>query len=140
MRPGGKLMSKWKIDMWIDECAMKPIRAFSPSAINKDLNIDVATIFERLLKLTEDDKLILSWRIICPDCFRQIGIYENQNIIPRYVECMECGERETTKDMIYPLFSIKDDYKKELMSQKKTSKPCQSLVFARAKSKFQMCH
>ena len=39
-------MSKWKIDNWIEECALKPIEYFSPTAIQKDLDIEINQIFD----------------------------------------------------------------------------------------------
>lgn len=133
-------MSKWQIDRWVDKCALKPIKAFSPTAVQKDLGIDITTIFKRLLMLVEDGKLEISWRIICPNCFRQIVIIKNKNIIPRYVECYECGEQEVTPEMIYPLFSVKNEYKNDLRSQKKTSNWNQPLVFARRRRTLEINH
>mgnify|MGYP000857558090 CR=1 FL=1 len=120
-------MSKWKIDNWVDECAFKPIKYFAPTAVQKDLQMDLNVIFDRLLKLADDGKLLISWRIVCPECFRPLGIFSDTNIIPRYVECLECEEQEVTKDMIYPLFSISDEYKQEVTSQKKLKHSVQGL-------------
>lgn len=116
------MMSKWKIDKWIEECALNPIAAFSPTAVQKDINMGIEEIFIRLLQLVGDEKLKIGWRIVCPNCFRQVEIIENKDIIPRFVDCLECGEIEVSEDMVYPLFSINPDYKKEILSQKKTSK------------------
>lgn len=133
-------MSKWEIDRWIDECALKPIKAFSPTAIQKDLEMDLNFIFDRLMTLVSDEKLKLSWRIVCPNCFRSIDICDSKDIIPRYIECWDCGETEVTKDMVYPLFSINDEYKQEIIKQKKTQFESHPLLFSRRKRARPLCH
>lgn len=105
------MSEKWEIDQWIDDRALKPIRVFYPTSIQKDLNIDMDTIFRRLLELVQDGKLEIAWRVVCPYCFRQLGIYKEHESIPRFLECYECGEHEITKDMIFPLFSITEEYR-----------------------------
>ena len=77
--------------------ALKPIEYFSPTAIQKDLDIEINQIFDRLMFLVNDEKLKLSWRIVCPFCFRQVDICNNNDVLPRYVDCWECGEIEVTK-------------------------------------------
>jgi hypothetical protein len=132
-------MSKWQIDEWVDQSALKPIKFFSPTSIQRDLDLDINEIFERLIMLVKDGKLEISWRIVCPTCFRDLGIYNNTNLIPRFAECLECGKQEITKDMVFPLFSINYEYKNYIIAQKKTSKGMQVLVFARRR-KMQRSH
>jgi len=133
-------MSKWEIDNWIDECALKPIKYFSPTAIQKDLGMDINYIFDRLMILVNDEKLKLSWRIVCPICFRQLDICNNTDSIPRYINCWECGEIEVTRDMVYPLFRIDDEYKQEVINQKKTQGGNYPLLFSRRKRTRILCH
>lgn len=116
------MMSKWKVDKWVEECAVKPIVAFSPTAVQKDVNMSIEEIFARLLQLVQDGRLRIRWRIVCPNCFRQIEIVDNKDCVPRFVDCWQCGEIEVMEDMIYPLFVIDPEYKKEILSQKKLQK------------------
>lgn len=132
-------MSKWEIDKWVDECAVKGVKAFSPTAVQKDLKMDINDIFDRLMFLVNDGKLNLSWRIVCPICFRQVNVCNNRDNIPRYINCWECGEIEVTKDMVYPLFAINDEYKQEITKQKKTPAEGSPLLFSRRK-RWIMCH
>lgn len=124
-------MSKWKIDKWVEECALKPIVAFSPTSVQKDVGMSIDDVFIRLLQLVDDERLKIQWRIVCPDCFRQIEIIEDKDFVPRFVDCWECGEVEVTKEMLYPLFIIDVDYKKEILSQKKTVKT--EILYSRRK-------
>lgn len=133
------MMSKWRIDKWVEECALKPIVAFSPTAVQKDINMSIEEIFIRLLQLVEDERLRIRWRIVCPNCFRQIEIIENKNFVPRFVNCWECGEIEVTEEMLYPLFVVDPKYKKEILSQKKTPKS-EIMYSGRKRNVYQMCH
>jgi hypothetical protein len=109
-------MNKWLVDDWVNKCALKPIKFFSPTSIQRDLDLDINEIFERLIMLVEDNKLEISWRVVCPSCFRDLGIYNSANLIPRYINCIECGEQIVTEDMIFPLFSINKEYREYIGS------------------------
>jgi len=111
-------MDKWLIDNWVNECALKPIKYFTPTSVEKDTGISFEEVFKRLIELVNDNKLELYWCIVCPICLRQLGICKNTHLIPRYVDCMECGEQEVTEDMIFPLFSINKEYREYVRSQK----------------------
>ncbi|AAM25225.1 hypothetical protein M2349_000319 [Caldanaerobacter subterraneus subsp. tengcongensis MB4] len=121
-------MNKWLVDDWVNECALKPIKYFTPTAIEKDTGISLEEVFERLMELVNDNKLELYWRIVCPVCFRQLYIYKSTDRIPRYIDCVECGKQQVTEDMIFPLFSISNEYREHIKSLKKTFN---TLVYAR---------
>lgn len=117
------MFEKWEIDHWVDDRALKPIKAFHPTAIQKDLDVDLNTIFIRLLELVQDGKLEIMWRVVCPNCFRQLGIYKGHESIPCFSECPECGEQEVTKDIIFPLFSVTEEYRNAVKKNKNYQKP-----------------
>ena len=111
-------MDKWLVDDWINKCALKPIKYFTPTLVEKDTGMNLHEVFERLMELVNDNKLELYWRIVCPTCFRQLIVYKNTHLIPRYIDCIECGKQEVTKDMIFPLFSINKEYREYIRFQK----------------------
>jgi ribosomal protein S27E len=125
------LENKWQVDQWVDACAYLPIKAFLPTAVQKDTGINLEIIFRRLIELVHDDKLELYFRVVCPNCFRELDVVTYKDEISKYIDCPICGEIEISDDVIFPMFAVNKRYK-ELLTQKKTIQNGSKNIFARA--------
>lgn len=125
----------WDVDDWIDDISALPIRSFYPTAVAKDTGLPLQTVFERLIRLTQDGKLQLQWEIRCPnyECIRNVDIVDNpSSFIGKIIYCKTCGEKlEITPDIVFPSFKINSDYR-ERSSQKKTNRL--NVAFAMSKA------
>ncbi len=116
--------NKYIVDLWVEEAAGYPIIRFNPTTVSRDTGLDLSLVFERLLELVRDGKLVLEWEIRCPNCFRIL--LRDSNINHTTVECDECGEIEVITDIIFPILSFNAGYR-EIIKKKQNLK---RLVFS----------
>lgn len=114
---------KWDVNDWIDDVAVLPVKSFYPTAVAKDTSLPLKLVFEYLLENVRDEKLHLLWEIRCPnlECVRTINL-SSEKITSGEITCPICGEEaEITPDIVYPIFSVTNEYKAR-MAEKKTTK------------------
>lgn len=90
-------MKQYKtIQDWLNEhIENKAYKAFRPSAIMKVIpNITKEDIYDMCEEYRKQGKLALQYELICPNCYRTLGIYEIFSNIPDYIDCNICGEEE----------------------------------------------
>ena len=64
-----------------------------PSALQRELNIDIKTIYE-ILEICVQEEILEQWlKVYCPNCSRFTGqLFKNIEDIPEEVNCFNCGE------------------------------------------------
>ncbi|WP_267414018.1 hypothetical protein [Bacillus sp. GC_Bacil_1] len=123
----------WIIDSWVDRKVNSFIKAFYPTIVAKETGLPLNDVFERLLHLVKDGKLILNWEIRCPDChFTITTLNEFPMSIPSTIFCMHCqDDMELLADYIFPIFVINPDYKEYIKNCSETYKKKSALALAR---------
>jgi len=115
------MVDRWDVDDYVDTIATMPIRRFYPTAVAKSTGLPLHDVFERLLLLAKDEKLLLHWEIRCPgyECTRNMEIVDDPNIAGQTVVCGICGDEvDISPDIMFPVFEVNPKYK-ERMSKKK---------------------
>ncbi|MEH7046826.1 hypothetical protein V7055_25940 [Bacillus thuringiensis] len=114
----------WIIDKWVERKVNSFIKYFYPTIVAKETELPLNEVFERLLFLVKDKKLILNWEIRCPDCNYTITtLDEFPTSIPSEIFCEFCQEDvELSLDYIFPVFKIDPKYKKHVKECTKVSK------------------
>lgn len=111
------------VDDWVDVAAGLPIETFYPSAVAKATGIPLPAVFERLLFLARDERIILRYQVRCPsyDCVRTIETLDRfPDNVPLMGKCDVCGEEfEVRFDMIFPVFGFTPEYRERIRSKKK---------------------
>lgn len=117
---------KFLVDMWVKEYAeAESDEVFYPDAVAKDTGLNIRDVFERLLLLVSDGKLVLLWEVRCPVCGEAILREREVNC---NVWCSKCKKAvEISPDVIYPLFFINPEYKEHV-----TQNRFRRLVFSSA--------
>lgn len=105
----------WDIDDWVEQAACLPIKSFYPTQVAKDTELPIDIVFDRLLALVRDEKLLLFWEVRCPnyECFRNVTSTEDPDeLLNHESTCRICGEEFCiTKDSIFPAFSVTETFK-----------------------------
>lgn len=113
-----------EVDNWVESFAMLPLVKFYPGIVAKATNLPLKDVFNRLLFLANDNVLILSWEIICPnyDCVRTITtIDEKEFTLNSSANCNVCGEVEISEENIFPSFRIDPCYKEYIKKKYQTT-------------------
>jgi len=102
----------WMVDRAVDEIAMSRIQRFYPTLVAKRTGLPVEVVFERLLQLSIDGKLKLKWEVRCPNCFRNIIVYDQLPELKDIIYDCVCGEEvEISRELIFPAFEIDEGYR-----------------------------
>ncbi|MGB9846226.1 MAG: hypothetical protein ACPLRH_01850 [Desulfotomaculales bacterium] len=65
------MTEKFLVDMWVREYAeIGASEAFYPGTVARDTGLSIRDVFERLLLLVSDGKLVLLRDVRCPVCGR----------------------------------------------------------------------
>jgi len=105
-----------KIIEWINEFSLSAYREFYPSAPAKDLEMNPNKVFESLLYLVKNGMLNLFYEKRCPQCGSKIC----EDEIDGLVYCDYCDDNiEAIEDMIFPKFSVCNNYRDEIKKNKK---------------------
>lgn len=114
---------KRNINKIIDQLALSRVVKFYPTYIHKITGAPLSDIFNYLLSLVEDKMLVLNWEVRCPDpnCNSIIKyVNKNNKCLDNTLECGNCGNTIVIrKDLIFPSFGIKDDYRSKIRQSKK---------------------
>jgi hypothetical protein len=103
-------MSKWDIDQWVEEKALLPRFSFYPSLPAKQLKINTADVFIRLMELVGDGKLSYRCEFRCPSCSTTL-FRDSKTLIPTNAFCDRCDEDlDVQEDDCIPVFSFMPDY------------------------------
>lgn len=104
---------KFLVDLWVEEYSEAgSTEAFCPDAVARDTGLSIRDVFERLLLLVSDGKLVLLWEVRCPVCGEAILREREVNC---NVWCSKCKKVvEISPDVIYPLFFISPEYKEHV--------------------------
>lgn len=132
------MVNMWVVDDWVEEMATIAIEKFYPTAVAKDTGLPLQNVFERLLHLVKDGRLLLLWEIRCPnyECVRNIiTTGDPSQFLNRFIECNTCGEEiEVTPDIIFPVLKVTPEYKERVL-QKKTGRVALALSMSIALAK-----
>lgn len=111
------MSEKFLVDMWVKEFAETgDTEAFHLDAVAKDTGLNIRDVFERLLLLVSDGKLVLLWDVRCPVCGEAILREREVNC---NVWCSKCKKVvEVSPDVIYPLFSVSPEYKEHVIQNR----------------------
>ncbi|WHH60399.1 hypothetical protein [Petroclostridium sp. X23] len=121
---------------WINEFSVSAYRKFYPSAPAKDLGIDMKNIFECLVYLADQNMLELEYEKRCPECASKM--YEDE--VEGFVYCESCDDDiELTSDVVFPIFSVSENYRNEVKKNKQVQKNNLLLSFARKKLQQSLC-
>ncbi|ACO27383.1 hypothetical protein MRY88_09245 [Bacillus cereus] len=125
--------SVWDVDNWVDRKVNSFIKSFYPTAIARELDLPLNVVFERLLQLVKDRKLILNWEIRCPECHFTITTLDEFPIsLPSTIFCTHCQDDvELSLDYIFPVFSINPEYKEHVRGSARERKKKRELALAR---------
>ncbi|CAM3463673.1 hypothetical protein EDM52_18545 [Brevibacillus invocatus] len=107
------MSSKWMVDNWVQRKALGLTKRFYPTSLMQDLELPLGVIFERLLELTKDGKIVLKWEIRCPNhyCVRTLDTFDTVPSQKEYT--CDCGQEvEVSPEVIFPIFEITDDLRK----------------------------
>lgn len=102
----------WLVDKWVERKAQGLTKKFYPTALLQDIELPLNVVFQRLLELASDRKLILQFEIRCPNysCVRTIDTFTTTPKQSEYT-CL-CGEDiEVTPDILFPVFEFTDEFK-----------------------------
>lgn len=110
----------WEIDSWVERKALSLIKSFYPTVVSRETDLPLPIVFERLLELVKDKRLILKWEIRCPNCFFSYEYMDELPIINgQAIECPHCGEEfELTTDVVFPVFEITPGYKSHVREKR----------------------
>lgn len=118
--------SKRKIEEIIDQIASSRIKKFYPTIIHKLTELPLNQIFNFLLDMVEDGRLILKWEIRCTNYDCSVLLIRTDNIkvyMSETVNCGECdNEIEVNESIVFPVFEINNQYKDRLGEFKKKEK------------------
>lgn len=114
------MATKWDIDKWVERKSLSLIKAFYPTLVAKELGLPLHVVFERLLELVEDQRLILKWEVRCEDCLYTIEVLDYFPAIGEEYYCSDiCGEYvKIDSDSIFPIFELDPFYKKAIQDSK----------------------
>lgn len=121
----------WKVDRWVDRKALGMIRGFYPTALLTEVDYPLHVVFERLLELVNDGKLHLKWEIRCPnyECHRTLDTVDTFPQTEITYECL-CGrEVDLSPDVIFPVFEITQEYRKDVRESRQEVVKKKSLRF-----------
>lgn len=105
---------KFLVDIWVKEYSEAgSTKAFCPDAVAKDTGLSVCDVFERLLFLVSDGRLVLQWEVRCPACGEVI--LREHEVNCNNFWCSKCKKLvEVFPNVIYPLFSVTPEYKEHV--------------------------
>ena len=106
----------WKVDRWVERKALGMIKGFYPTALLTEVDYPLHVVFERLLELVKDGRLHLKWEIRCPnyECHRTIDRVDTFPHKEITYECL-CGQEvDLSPDIIFPVFEITQEYRKDV--------------------------
>lgn len=105
------MASKWEIDRWVEEKAQNPFFSFYPSLPAKELGIDLAEAFIRLLALVDDGRLTCKYEVRCPDCYSTALSVDVKPHSDFNQYCERCDVNfDVAPEMLIPVFAFAGDY------------------------------
>lgn len=111
------MANKWDVDEWVEGRVNTAIKSFYPTIVAKDTELPLRFVFERLLEMSEDEKLVLKWEVRCPECHETIDYCDVFPIIQdgTTIFCERDQEDfELEIENIYPVFEFSPDYREFL--------------------------
>lgn len=115
--------SKRNIEEVVDQIAFSRVRRFYPTYIHKITGIPLNEVFNYLLILVEDDRLILKWEIRCPELECNSIMIRTEKIedyLHQAIECNNCEEEVIVRgSIVFPVFEINDYYRSRVRELKK---------------------
>lgn len=121
------MVNKWDVDFWVEGRARSLIKSFYPTIVARDIELPLELVFERLMELSDDKKLLLKWEARCPECHYTINTFDDFPLVKPgdSLFCSRChDEIEMDLDYIYPVFELAPAFRKSIRerdNQKKKS-------------------
>lgn len=113
------MTEKFLVDLWVEEYSEAgSTEAFCPDAVARDTRLSVRDVFERLLFLVSDGRLVLQWEVHCPNCGKVMRERGLDRLHCEETRCPGCRNTiNVSADIIYPLFSVSPEYKDHVIKR-----------------------
>lgn len=107
-----EIEQKRKIDNFVLDAACADFKHISAPYISRLERLDIKTVRTRLLQLKFDDRIIINYDIICPECFQVIKTVHDEKDIPLddTLSCDEHGDFVVESNYVLINYSPNKEY------------------------------
>jgi ribosomal protein S27AE len=99
------------VDHVVDNMAAHNVQRFTVASIVRQTELEPQLVFERLLELVDDTKLVLVLDAFCPQCDARVQRVEHRPVLPLDLECLRCGlSFQASAEEFVPSFRFDAEY------------------------------